>query len=1344
MRLEDLTARAVTAPEGAIVASALTDAEAGDTPSRPDNVEFTKQGRVQEAIMHNAKAEKSRMMTSRFATLVYGGAALCSPTLQAMDRFVALEGAHEPPFTNWARAATRIQDAIDAAEPGDVVWVTNGVYATGGRAMAGGLTNRVALDKEITVRSVNGPDVTVIEGQRDFVTADAAFAIRCAWLSNGAVLSGFTLRGGQTRSTGDTATLCNGGGVWSASEASMVTNCVVRDNYASAGGGGAYRGTFFNSVLDANRASSGGGTASARLVNCAVIGNHANNSGGCLAGALTNCAITRNRANESGGGITSTAFNCIIWNNSAPLGPNYFSGGLNFCCSQPLPPGSGNTTADPRLLGDGIHISSNSPCRGIGFAAATGMDIDGQAWQNPPSMGCDEWQPEPAAMRPALTVESWGKVTLSTVAAGAAPLRFQWLKDDAPLTDSVHYVGTRDLVLHIIGVGPEASGNYQFVASNAFGMFTSRIARVNVLCVDGRSAYPLAPYATWASAAATIQDAVDRASAGDLIVVTNGIYASGGRAVVGSLTNRVVLDKPVAVMSMNGPGETIIKGRWGSTTPTGAGAMRCAWLADGAALVGFSLLGGATLSSGDTFGGGVWCASTNAVLMHCTVANCVANWYGGGVYSGRLRNCILRDNATDYYGGGAAWSVLENCAVRGNSANMAGGGVFGGVLRNCTVTSNRATSGGGIASGTSPSTNCIVWGNSAPTVAAANTVGSSLYYSCTTPPKAGTGNTSTDPKLLSDGIHVSSNSPCRGKGASVTTGEDIDGQAWKTPPAMGCDEWQPEPAAGLPSIQAETWGRLELTSCAAGNLPLGYRWLKDGAPLEDNGHYAGTGGLTLRIRGTGPDDEGSYQLVASNALGVATSQVARLNVLCVDAKSPGPQPPFADWGTAATTIQEAIEVATPADFIVVSNGLYANGGKAKYGDLTNRVALDKPLTVMSASGPEATIIQGEWNAAATNGSGAVRCAWLADGAALVGFTLQGGATRSSGLDGLVGGGGVWCNSTNALVSHCLIQRNAAALYGGGAYGGTLNTCSIWQNVARSSSSRLLTSGGGTFASTLYHCVVTENWASSAGGVWGSSNHVNNSIIWANTAPSPEENYGGSLTLNHCCTAPLPPIPVGSNNLASNPQLLDDTHIAATSPCRSGGSPLYASGIDWDGESWLSPPSIGCDEVLESELVGDLAVAIETAWTEVLANHAVALTGRLSGRASRLEWSFGDGPSVTNESYIVLHDWASPGDYTVSFTAFNADHPGGVSTNLVVHVLPLESPALTTVPLTASMEFWLSFTSQPGANYWIEYATNLSPPVTWLPLQAIIGTGDLVQANDAQITNAARFYRIRAQ
>lgn len=244
---------------------------------------------------------------------------------------------------------------------------------------------------------------------------------------------------------------------------------------------------------------------------------------------------------------------------------------------------------------------------------------------------------------------------------------------------------------------------------------------------------------------------------------------------------------------------------------------------------------------------------------------------------------------------------------------------------------------------------------------------------------------------------------------------------------------------------------------------------------------------------------------------------------CVNLNSTNPISPYAGWDTAATNIQDAIDSSTNGDLILVTNGVYAVGGKSMDSVLTNRVSLDKAITVQSVSGPFVTTIQG---AGAINGPAAVRCAWLTNNAALIGFTLRWGATLTSGN---TSGGGVWCASSNAMVANCVIVSNTAYGYGGGAYQGTLENCLIASNVR----------AGGACNAVLLNCTVISNTFL---GVYATSPqviHATNCIVYFNKespALAGYGNYSGAIVFSHCCTMPLP---AGEGNFTNAPQFFVD-------------------------------------------------------------------------------------------------------------------------------------------------------------------------------------------------------------
>ena len=273
---------------------------------------------------------------------------MCSPIARA-DRYVVAPGTHmgtpTPPYDTWDTAATNIQVAVDAANDGETIWVSNGTYkATGAGPDVNGI-NMVYLNQNRKLRSVNGPEVTILDGGYPAIT-NRLVGVN----STGSVLSGFAVINGCAG---------RGGGILFGADGGTVSNCLI-----------------YNNISDRALSSDGGGgiasyTTTGRtgyFYNCSIYDNTAiSNAGGgaWLRGTvvLRDCEFYTNRCELYGGGCyidgNVTMIKCVFSNNYAS--PSWGGGGIH--------------VAGNKLIAEGCTIVSNSANTGGGINIIT-IDAD--------------------------------------------------------------------------------------------------------------------------------------------------------------------------------------------------------------------------------------------------------------------------------------------------------------------------------------------------------------------------------------------------------------------------------------------------------------------------------------------------------------------------------------------------------------------------------------------------------------------------------------------------------------------------------------------------------------------------------------------------------------------------------------------------------------------------------------------------------------------------------------------------------------------------------------------------------------------------------------------------------
>jgi hypothetical protein len=1021
----------------------------------------------------------------------------------------------------WETAKKTIQAAINRAANDDTILVNDGTYEP-----------IDASKKAIAIRSVNGAEKTIIDG---------GGVARCAALGSDSerktTLEGFTLQNGCANDGGGGAcsgtlrhclvqnnSAKNGGGVYDC----VVDNCVLANNSANKSGddddyksygGGAYKSVLANCVLRGNLADYyGGGASESELLNCLLTGNVAECGGGTCDSLLVNCTVTKNHA-DSGGGIAasyegirdSTAYNCIIWGNSAWTATNYDEdSNLAYSCSYPwASEGDGNISRRAPIFVDAANgdfrLRTGSPGIDAGNSEIFEefAEVDTDLAGNPRISGAkiDMGAYEGAVDGYVISGRVQGNGILSPMTA--VVIQGGSVTFTATATDGAfrHF--------EVDGVVVSESATYAWENIQADGVITAVFA-TSTWHVDANRPDDSGDGSSWDTAKKTIQAAIDKAAAGDLVLVKPGVYAP-----------IAIDDKAITIRSVNGAATTVIDGN---------GEQRCATLSDSyfgrqTMLDGFTLQNGAaTTSGGGLFGG---------TVLNCRITNCLAEGNdesertngGGGASYATLRSCILSKNKAPF-GGAAEHCTLDNCVLTANQASNFGGGASSCILSNCTITDNAAPRGGG---GVFECTvyNSIVWNNQTEEEDAnydtdeTSYTPSELYYSCSMPKPQGAGNISGAPCFV-DALHgdfrLRSGSPCidAGDNRFVQSATDLAGNPRISNAKVDMGAYEDAVNGYVISGRVQGNGTLSpLTVVVAEGGSVAFHATAGAGVFQ---HFLVDG----EIVSESPD----YTWENIQADGIITAVFTSVTWY-VDDDRPDDSGNGLSWNAAKKTIQAALDMAVDGDEVVVKAGVYEpiDG----YG---------KKVTVRSFSGAEDTII---------DGGGTRRCALAAN---LVGFTLRNGSADA-------GGGASEC-----VLNQCVLSGNTA-ISGGGAYKSTLNNCLLTGNKAMATWGA---GGGGAAASTLNNCTVAGNSAEKYyGGVYNCI--LRNCIVWDNSA---EPGSAGSdhvySEFRYSCSKPLPG---GEGNICEVPLFVSaeagDFRLSAESPCRDTGSNEFATGdVDLDG------------------------------------------------------------------------------------------------------------------------------------------------------------------------------------
>ena len=560
---------------------------------------------------------------------------------------------------------------------------------------------------------------------------------------------------------GNTASNADGrGGAIFVSAYDVVSNIVIEgcDLIGNRAGliGGAMRfqddvnATVLNSKIVNNSSEYDGGVSANNCVqvtmtNCLVSGNSSKlgvgglkiNSGNTV---ITNCTIVNNSGGEGQAGALGGRYhgiiNTLFAGNSIPLFDAWDST-FSYCYfdeDQGYQPGerSDNQSGDPKLTGS-FHLQADSPCIDAGDNSAVTQDTDldgnGRILNGVVDIGAYEYTGvSRLIISPILFDFSAYHGQPDPISADVI------LKSDYPIDDINWFVVEKDSLIEVSKMGGTVSaGGFDKVSVSidvsglGVGYYVSSLVIVPESDPEDRQMvniyFRIVDPVMVPDEYNTIQDAVDAASYGDIVLLADGVYTGVGNM------NINYGGKAITVKSENGPESCIIDCSEGGVQLPGGFEAKGFTFKNGEGAK--SVLDGVTITNGNAGGGGgIYISGTSPTIRNCILLNNFARNNGGGIYCRQsshmtIKDCKFINNATVERGGaifveGSSDVIIEGCDLIGNSAGFIGGGMrfqddVNATVLNSKIVNNSSEYDGGVSANNCVQvtmTNCLVSGNS--------------------------------------------------------------------------------------------------------------------------------------------------------------------------------------------------------------------------------------------------------------------------------------------------------------------------------------------------------------------------------------------------------------------------------------------------------------------------------------------------------------------------------------------------------------------------------------------------------------------------------------------------------